>query len=196
MPIPAILAALAPLIGSAVAGYAGSKLAGTGTGSSAMPSSNQRGGVGRFFLGDEAQTMQFPKFNPAQEKAFAQILQQSLGEIGKNPIDFNPIEQKARMGFAQTTIPSIAERFTAMNGQRSSAFGQQLGAAGANLETDLGALRSQYGLQRQALLQNLLGLGLTPQFESAYSPRTQGFLETGAQGAASTLPLLAMLKYL
>lgn len=111
--------------------------------------------------------------------------------------NFGPIEEQARSGFTQRIIPSIAERFTALGAQRSSAFPQLLGQAGSDLESQLAAMKSQYKLQNQAqqqqLLLSLLGLGLTPQFQSAYFQRQPGAGEGIAQGILSSLPYLAAI---
>jgi len=80
------------------------------------------------------------------------------------PLDFDvePLAQQAQARFQQQTIPSIAERFTALGAgsQGSSAFAQQLGGAGADLQRELAALRSLYGYQTaQQNEQNRLGVG-------------------------------------
>lgn len=148
-----------------------------------------------FLLGTPAQTMRFPRFTEEQQAGLQQILQQALGGL-QQPLgaDFEPIAQQARTQFEQRTIPTLAERFTAMGGQRASAFPQALGQAGAGLEEALAGQRAQFGLQQRGLLQNLLMTGLQPQFETAYMPRTPGFLEAAGspllQTLGSILPLL------
>src|SRR3990167_60187 len=96
-----------------------------------------------------ARTEQLSRFTGPQQGAINQILGSGLQGLQQNKMDFAPIAAQAREQFQQQTIPSIAERFTSMGGcgGRSSAFGQQLGAAGAGLESSLAALGSQYGLQ-------------------------------------------------
>jgi hypothetical protein len=94
--------------------------------------------------------------------------------------DFAPIAQRARTNFQQKTLPSIAERFTSMGGgQRSSAFQQAVGQAGAGLDESLAAMEQQYNLQRQPLFQQMISMGLGPQFENAMHARQPGMLETG-----------------
>lgn len=133
-------------------------------------------------LGAPGRREQFPRFTPEQKSALDRLLSE-----GMEGVSFAPIEERARRGFAEETIPSLAERFTAMGGgQRSAAFRGALGRAGAGLETGLGALRSQLGMQQ-------LGMGLQPQFESAYFPRQAGMLEAGAQSLGQLLPLLMYL---
>lgn len=100
-------------------------------------------GKGGGLLGYDPQSLQFPRLEPAQQQALLgllpyiqQLFQQpgvnlneGLGkfDLGQYKFDFNPIAQEARTNFAQQTIPSIAERFSGLGAQKSSAFGQQLG---------------------------------------------------------------------
>jgi len=131
-------------------------------------------------FGRGGRTEQFEKYTPEQQSALSQILQQALTGLQGNQFDFGPIEEQARTDFREQTIPGIAERFTGMGagGQRSSAFRSALGRAGSGLEQGLAAQKSGYNLQRQGLLQNLLGTGLSPRFESAYFNRQPGLLES------------------
>lgn len=155
-------------------------------------------GISEFFLGSPSRTQQFTNFNPQQQQAFAQILQQALSGLQNPQQGFQPIADNARQQFNTQTIPSLAERFTAMSGdsrQGSSGFQGALGSAASSLSSQLASLRSQYGMQNQSNLQNLLGMGLTPQYETSYFPRQPGFLESlfGSlgQAAGSAVPLLA-----
>jgi len=133
-----------------------------------------------FFTGTPGEFKQISKFNPAQEQGFNTSLQQALSGL-QQPLGqgYAPIAQQARSQFNQQTIPTLAERFSSMGGQggqRSSAFPQMLGQAGAGLEEGLAAGQAQFGLQHQQLLQQLLGIGLTPQFETMYTPRQPSFI--------------------
>jgi hypothetical protein len=157
-----------------------------------------------FIFGKRAKTQQLPTINPQQQQLQSQLLQYLMQQLSQqqdlSPEDaergFAPYENLARENFSQKTIPSLAERFTGMGsgGQRSSAFQSALGQAGSGLESNLAALRSQYGLQqqqmgtqRQSQLANLLGLGLSPRQENIYMSRQPGFLESTALPAASAL---------
>jgi len=124
---------------------------------------------------------------PGQENIINQAGQMGLRGLQGGSSRFDPIAQQAQEQFSQRTVPGIAERFTQSGAQRSSAFGQQLGQAGADLSTNLASMGSQFGLQEQKLFQQLLGLGLTPQFEN--------YIEQGNPGLAGHLgqflPLLA-----
>lgn len=131
----------------------------------------------QFLFGQGAEDKQYDLYNPDQQQGFAQILQQALAGLQNNTTDFEPIENQARSDFTQKTIPSIAERFTGLGAQNSSAFANQLGSAGSGLETNLAAMKSGHNLQRQGLLQNLAGLGLTQQKHNVYHPREAGLIE-------------------
>lgn len=156
-----------------------------------------------FFTGTPAQTQQFQKYTPQQQNAFNQILgQATTGLQNLGQFDITPIENEARNQFKTNTLPTIAERFTAMgSGPRSSNFLPSLAQAGSGLEQSLASLRANVGLQQhgqqQNLLQNLLGIGLTPQYETAYTPAQPGFLESATapvlQSLGQTLPYLLPL---
>jgi len=151
--------------------------------------------ISEFLMGKPATTEPIYTYTPEQRAAMGELRQMGMRGLRRG-FDFGPIEQQARTAFRQRTIPSIAERFTAMGrgAQASAAFPQQLGAAGAGLEESLAAMRGQYGLQQQSMLQNLLGMGLGQQFHPLYRPETPGFLQTlggyGLQSAGQLLPLL------
>lgn len=142
-----------------------------------------------FLVGHKGRVEQTPLFNQQQQGAFGNLLSQ-----GMQNSDFGGIENRARKQFNETTIPGIAERFTAMGtggSQRSSGFQNSLGRAGSDLESQLGALRSQYGMQQ-------MHMGLTPQFENSYRPSQGGFLQSllagnGSQGSGLDLNTIMSL---
>jgi len=150
-------------------------------------------GFGSFLFGQPEQVQQTQRFGPQRQQAFSQILQQALSGLQNPSAGFQPIADKAMNQFQTQTVPSLAERFTSMGqgGQRSSDFSSAIGGAGADLGRDLSAQESQYGLQRGGQLQQLLGMGLTPQFESSFRPQTHGFLGNMAtQGGGELLKAL------
>lgn len=167
MPLPALL----PLL---LAGGSGALLGGLAAGGPESIS-GKPGGL-----------KQLPTVTPGQENIIGQSGKGALDllkQIQGSQFNFEPIAQQARTQFQTQTIPSIAERFSSMGtggSQRSSAFSNALGSAGSGLEQSLAALRSQYGLQErglnQQLLNSLLGVGLTPTFQSYYQPQQQGAL--------------------
>lgn len=129
---------------------------------------------------------QVPRFEPQQQQAMMDLLglaQQQLPQRLQADA-FAPIARQARTGFAQSTVPSLAERFTALNGQQSSGFAQALGQAGAGLEGNLAAQEAQFNQQNIAPLLQLLSLGLQPQQEPYLLQGRPGFGSSLAAGAA------------
>lgn len=144
--------------------------------------------LSRFFFGSPSGYDQVPTMNPQQQQFLQQLLSQLQGPLSQGignlegilsgrPEAFEAFEAPARKAFEERTVPGIAERFTGIGGQRSSAFGQQLGQAASDLETNLSAQRA--GLQSQALqqLMALLGQGTQPQFQTSFRPQSPGFLQ-------------------
>ena len=150
--------------------------------------------LGDFFTGTAPRYESIQRFTPNQQQALSQLLGTGLQAAQQRPqADFAPIAEQARTQFQQRTIPTIAERFTAMGGgaQQSGAFPQILGSAASDLETNLAALGSEFGLRKQALDQqqmfDLLRLGLTPQFEPRYVEGEPGFLQSVAAPAGQSI---------
>lgn len=143
---------------------------------------------GQFFTGAPSRVEQVNKYNPGQQSIFPQL--QNMGLQGlRNPYQgFEPIAQRATSQFNQQIVPSLAERFTSMgsNSLSSPAFASQLGSAGAGLQEALAALQSQYGQQQQSHFSNLLGMGLTPQYENFKMDAEPGLLQ-------QILPLLGRI---
>jgi hypothetical protein len=160
-----------------------------------------------FLFGSPARQEQISRFTPQQLQMLNQggtYGMQGLQNLAPQyqqlmqGLNFDPIEQNAMRQFQQTTIPSLAERFSGMGAggsQRSSAFAQSLGGAGADLMSQLGALRAQYGLQRGQLGGQLLGqqgnifgnlasLGMQPQFDVMQYGAQPGLLPSLLGGMA------------
>ncbi len=143
-----------------------------------------------FLTGTPQRNEQIQRFNPQQQAGMNQALQQSLSGLqGPLGSGFQPIAQQARSNFSQQTIPGLAERFTSMgSGSLSSpAFASQLGQAGAGLEEGLAAQQAGFGLQERQFLQNLLGLGLTPQFDTVQHSAKPGMFQQIAGPALQAL---------
>jgi len=130
--------------------------------------------------------MQIPRFSPGQMQT-----QDLLRSLAENRIaqllggGASGMENQALSQFNQQIIPSIAERFTSMGAQNSSAFQQALSQAGAGLSERLAGMREQ---QANRLLPSLLQVGLTPQYEQIYQPPQEeapGFWRSIAPGLAS-----------
>ena len=158
-------------------------------------------GFGSFLFGQKGRMEQTPLYNQQQSGAMGSMLGQAMGGLNSGQFDFAPIEQQARQGFQQQTIPGIAERFSMMGsggGQRSSAFAGSLGQAGANLEGQLAQQKQTYGMQQQNQLMQMLQMALQPQFENNYRPGHGGLFgsmmggasEGMGKGISSLLPML------
>lgn len=144
--------------------------------------------------GTPARTENVPLFNQGQQNLQNQSIQQLLGLLqGTGGTEgFKPFEEQARTQFQQNTIPTLAERFTALGGgQRSSAFQGALGNAASGLEQSLAGLRSQYG---QNQLRSLLPFAGQQSFQPVQHARVPGFGEQALSGLAGISgPLLALL---
>lgn len=137
-----------------------------------------RTGFSNWLQGNPELFQQIPKYSPGMMQGLEQLFSQGLEGIQNPQAGFQPFADQAINQFNTQTIPGLAERFTAMGGgQRSSAFQNALGSSGANLNQNLAALGSQYGLQNRAGLLDQLKLGLTPSFETIHRPRQGGVLQ-------------------
>ena len=178
-----------------------------------------------FFTGRKEKFQQVPSLSGEQSNFLSSILsnlgqgglagqgyqsaiQNLLGILQGSPQSYAAIEEPARRGFQQQTIPSILERFSGAGARSSSGLQQTLGQAGANLETNLAAQR---GERQQNAVQQLLGnflsqgqLGLgTRAFENIMRPAQPGFLQNfgqnlseGLQGGGQIGTMLTLLKIL
>ncbi len=154
-------------------------------------------GISDFLIGTQDQIKQVPRLSAQQlglHNNAGNAANQLLPQVQQG-FNFAPIAQQARTQFNTQTIPSLAERFTAMGNQGSSDFRAALGSAGAGLEEGLAGLQSQYDFanqgQQQQLLLSLLGLGLQPQFENIFMPGQQGFLQNLGASLGGGLGALA-----
>lgn len=102
---------------------------------------------------------------------------------------FSELEAPAIRQFQEQIVPGLAERFTAFGegGQGSSAYQQQLAAAGSRLAQDLAGQRAGY---RMSALDRLLSQASQSMRATPYDlvPRTPGFLESGASAIGRSLP--------
>lgn len=137
------------------------------------------GGMSAFGKKRPSKTIKMPRFTSAQQSMLNQISQQAMQGL-QNPYEgFQPLAEQARRQFTSETLPSLTERFTALNpsAQRSSDFQGVMQGAGSDFEKDLLAMQSQYGMQNRNLLQSLLNLGLQPQYENIYQPEGAGAMQ-------------------
>lgn len=88
--------------------------------------------------------------------------------LGQGPEAFEKFSQPYLQQFNEQMLPQIAERFAGMGALSSSGFGQALGGAASNLQSQLAQLFSQLQGQaagrQQGQFQNLsqIGLGYNP----------------------------------
>lgn len=152
-----------------------------------------------FLFGKREKTQEFQKYNPQQEEALNQLLsggQRLLPSglqflenlLSQEPEQMQAFEAPALRQFNEQIIPGIAERFTSQFGpgsQRSSAFGQQLGAAAAGLAERLQAQRSGLGVQAVEQLRSLLSGGLGQRTDRVIRPGQPGLLQGLIPGLSS-----------
>jgi hypothetical protein len=155
-------------------------------------------GLFDFLFGGEDEIKQVPTISPAQERILRSLSRQgqqlqrggygdaiSLLQQYLNPQSdvYSNFEAPYLQQFYNEIIPNIAERFAGLDPMggalSSSGFGQALGAAGSNLQTQLAGMKS--GMQRQSI-SDLLGqynqlnntaLGVRP-FENVYQQGSTG----------------------
>jgi len=149
--------------------------------------------TGNAFTGYNAQTQQLPRYTPQVQNVLNQIAPQAFQQIQQNQSNFAPLRQQAMERFQTETVPSIAERFAALNGQGtrgSSGLNSALAGAGAGLERQLAGDEQMFNMQRQQQLMQLLGIGLNPSFENIYMPQTTGIAGGLASGVGQGLGML------
>jgi hypothetical protein len=150
-------------------------------------------------FGKDAEELQMSTMTPEQQ----QFLSQFMGGLGEatpqmfqylnqllsgDSQSYNDFAAPMMRQFQEETIPGIAERFGGMGAQSSSGFQQSLGKAGAGLQENLAALRSQLQMQATNQLQGMIGQGLgTKSFENLYMPAQPGMIQGMAQGAGQAL---------
>ena len=144
--------------------------------------------ISDILFGKKEKFEQVPTMTPEQQQLLSQLLGGLGGPLGMGlqnlmqllsgaPEALEAFQAPAMRQFEEQIVPGIAERFTGVGGQRSSAFQQALGGAGAGLAERLSAQRA--GLQQGAMgqLGGLLGAGLGAQpFGYRFTPGQAGFL--------------------
>lgn len=132
---------------------------------------------------------QISTLTPEQQKSQAailqslpQLLQQLQGPVQPSP-GFQNIANQQMTNFQTRTVPSLAERFTAMGSPLSSGgYREALGRAASGLHENLAALGYQAGANERGqnldLFRTLLSGGMSP--STAYMARQPGFTENVA----------------
>lgn len=140
--------------------------------------------VWEFLFGSPQRVQQAQQYTPEAQQMMSKMM--NTGFEGLKQFDFGPIRDKAMRQYQQQIAPGLAERFTSMGGRHSSGFQQALGASGSDLMTNLAALEENYNLQRQPMFQQLIGMGLRPQWENLVNPSTSGLIPELLKGLFST----------
>lgn len=111
--------------------------------------------------------------SPQQQQVNNAILQHILPQIGKLGGDFGNIEKAATEHFTNKVIPSISARYAELNNGNGDSFGfkRHVGEAAKDLERDLSLQRENYEMRDRGHLENLLKIGLQPQYEAFYKPK-------------------------
>lgn len=185
-------------------GVLGAGAGGVGAGLSSAGPGGGKGGFSDFFFGTPSGEKNVSRFTPQQEASLDQLLggaSQQLpqifsllqGLISQSPESMKQFEAPFLRQFQQETLPTIAERFTGMNAQKSSAFGQQLGQAGASLQENLASQRGNLQFKALDTLQNLLGSGLRDRFDTVALEAQPGALQSVGEVLLKLAPMLLTL---
>jgi hypothetical protein len=137
------------------------------------------GAIKRYLTGNKESFPKIQRYTPEGQALINQNIQQGIQNT-----NFDAIEKLAQKRFSEQGIPSIMSRFNMQNNQNSSAMQSALGGARADLDAQLAAMRSQYGMQQSQL-------GLTPQFDVGHQQESYGLL--GKLGPATIDVLKAYL---
>jgi hypothetical protein len=147
-----------------------------------------------FLLGKKEKTQEYQNFSPQQnqlldllqggaQQQFPQALQFLGSILGQNPEALQAFQAPAMRQFQEEIIPTLAERFTTLGAQGSSAFNQRLGQAGAGLAENLAAQRAGLSFNALQQLQSLL--------PGILAPRTTTVVKGAQPGALPGLLSLA-----
>jgi hypothetical protein len=142
------------------------------------------------FGGKKAFNEQSPLYTPDIMNLKSRMAPELYDQIMGEQFSFDPIAQNARRQFQSDTLPSLMNRFNLGNNRGSSQLMGQLGSAGSGLESQLAAMRQQFGQQRQGILSSLMGPAMSPSFETVKHARTPGGAETGASAMMQMIPVI------
>lgn len=155
--------------------------------------------LSEILFGKEEKREDIQYYTPEQQQYMDMLLQQTQQPLQSGLGFFQELmgggdEAAQRMSapymrqFQEQTVPELAQRFASMGALDSSAFTQQLGAAGAGLSENLAALRENLRMQALGQLPNIAGIGqggLQRRFETMIRPGTSGIMP-GLLAAAGT----------
>jgi len=149
--------------------------------------------LSQLLKGSPRKQEQIQIYTPEQQQFMSDLLQRSQPGLGSG-MDrltqlleggegaYDAFEAPMMRQYEEQVIPGLAERFSGLNAQSSSAFGQALGQAGAGLTENLASLRENIRSQALGQLTNLGQLGLGQRFENLGIARDPGLLGAMAPG--------------
>ena len=154
--------------------------------------------LSEIIFGSKPKTEHLSTLNPQQQQLQNQLIQM-LGPLLQQGGGFleslfgggqggDQFAASYKRQFEEQTIPGIAERFSEADAQNSSAFGQQLGAAGAGLQENLASLQGQLSQQGLQALMQLLSQGQQPTFNTMYQPGGGGAFPELMRGLGGAIP--------
>jgi hypothetical protein len=166
-------------------------------------------GIMDYLFGKKERMQQVPTMTGQQNDLLSQFLSQL--QSGGNGMDYfqkilsgdtEAFEKPLMNQFYSETLPSLSEQFSnfGQGSQQSSAFGQQMGQAGAGLAQNLGAMRGGLQMQAASGLQNALSNALQQRsFQNVFRPSSPGIFGSMAPGIGSgigTGGIMGILKLL
>lgn len=197
-------------VGSGLTGAATGAAAGAAGGLPGMALGGFLGLLGGGFGRRKDKFKRFEQYTPAQQQTLNRLMQMlgPEGQVGQaygqglsglqqmldpSSAGYQRFEAPYLQQFEQQTVPGLAERFSGAGAQSgalsSSGFGQALGAAGGQLQTQLAGMKA--GLQQQAIrdilrqYSGMLGVGLGAQpFGYIYQPGSPSFGQSALTGWA------------
>lgn len=156
-----------------------------------MPSLKQ------FLFGADPKYKQLSTQTPQQQALSQQLLRGLSPGLGgglgylsdlysNDPSTIQRMQQPYLQQFEQQIVPGIAERFSSLGGQNSSAFRNALLNAGSTLESQLAQQREGMKMQGLSPLLSYFNQGMAPSFENLGYGEQQGLIPS----LVGNLPLL------
>lgn len=136
------------------------------------------GSISDAFQDTPARSIQQNRFTPDQMQALQQILGQGMQmqQQAAQPIDFAPLAQQQRQRFQTETMPQLMQQYTNTMGEggRDQGMRNITAQAASQMEGDLYGQAVKHQLDQRAqqanMAQNMMTLGLQPQFDTLYEP--------------------------
>jgi hypothetical protein len=188
MAIPALVSAIAGMVGSSVGNKIGQSKNPTIADRMKQMNTSQTGGQNMpqtfgDWSGKTGGPVGIANYNTEQQGMQKEIGQMGMEGLRDNNFDFGPIKDATMQDFYQNFLPHMQSRFTGMEGdQRSSGYMNMIGGAGKGLEAQLAAMQQQYGQSEQQNYQKQVEFGNKPQWDMKFRERQPGIAESLATG--------------